>query len=415
MSSPWASPDPSAPYQGWTPQPAPGAPTPQQCYGEQPGYRAQPGYTPPQAPQGYGAQQGYAAPQAPAYGAQPTYGAQPGYNAQPGASGYSTTNRWGWQSKPGIIPLRPLTIGDLFSGAFEAIRSNPKVLFGFTIVIMLFVSLIASVSILVSGLGYESVTSAANDPQALQQSTTELANALLLQIISTMVQWLSTFTGTSILTGLLAAAVSQMTVGRNLTLSEAWAMTRKRLGSLIASFALTALITATPIVLWIVAVFVSLAVVADGHRDLWWLAGLAFFAIIPISILMYFFQIKLLFAPMCAVLEEIGPVASLKRSWSLVKGEFWPTLGRYLLLNLIIGFIGGFVGFVIGLIGGLVTLAVTSDPSSPIGLAISMFFVMLGSGLLLPFSASFETLMYTDLRIRKENFAAVLAQAGAQQ
>ncbi len=407
MSSPWASPDPSAPYQGWTPEP--GAPTPQQGYG------AQPGYTPPQAPQGYGAQQGYAAPQAPAYGAQPTYGAQPGYNAQPGASGYSTTNRWGWQSKPGIIPLRPLTIGDLFSGAFEAIRSNPKVLFGFTIVIMLFVSLIASVSILFSGLGYESVTSAANDPQALQQSTTELANALLLQIISTMVQWLSTFTGTSILTGLLAAAVSQMTVGRNLTLSEAWAMTRKRLGSLIGSFALTALITAAPIVLWIVAVFVSLAVVADGHRDLWWLSGLAFFAIIPISILMYFFQIKLLFAPMCAVLEEIGPVASLKRSWSLVKGEFWPTLGRYLLLNLIIGFIGGFVGFVIGLIGGLVTLTLTSDPSSPIGLAISMFFVMLGSGLLLPFSASFETLMYTDLRIRKENFAAVLAQAGAQQ
>ena len=415
MSSPWASPDPSAPYQGWTPQPEPGAPTPQQGYGEQPGYRAQPGYTPPQAPQGYGSQQGYAAPQAPAYGAQPTYGAQPGYNAQPGASGYSTTNRWGWQPKPGIIPLLPLTIGDLFSGAFEAIRSNPKVLFGFTIVIMLFVSLIASVSILVSGLGYESVTSAANDPQALQQSTTELANALLLQIVSTMVQWLSTFTGTSILTGLLAATVSQMTVGRNLTLSEAWAMTRKRLGSLIGSFALTALITATPIVLWIVAVFVSLAVVADGHRDLWWLSGLAFFAIIPIFILLYFFQVKLLFAPMCAVLEEIGPVASLKRSWSLVKGEFWPTLGRYLLLNLIIGFIGGFVGFVIGLIGGLVTLAVTSDPSSPIGLAISMFFVMLGSGLLLPFSASFETLMYTDLRIRKENFAAVLAQAGAQQ
>ena len=415
MSSPWASPDPSAPYQGWTPLPEPGAPTPQQGYREQPGYQAQPGYTPPQAPQGYGAQQGYAAPQAPAYGAQPTYGAQPGYNAQPGASGYSTTNRWGWQSKPGIIPLRPLTMGDLFSGAFEAIRSNPKVLFGFTVVIMLLVSLIASVSILLSGLGYESVANTDYDPQALQQSLEDRSNVLLLQMISNLVQWIVTFAGTSILTGLLASTVSQMTVGRNLTLSEAWAMTRKRLGSLIGSFALTALITATPIVLWIVAVFVSLAVVADGHRDLWWLAGLAFFAIIPISILMYFFQIKLLFAPMCAVLEEIGPVASLKRSWSLVKGEFWPTLGRYLLLNLIIGFIGGFVGFVIGLIGGLVTLALTSDPSSPIGLAISMFFVMLGSGLLLPFSASFETLMYTDLRIRKENFAAVLAQAGAQQ
>ena len=414
MSSPWTSPDPSAPYQGWTPQPQPGAPTPQQGYGAQPGYGAQQGYTAPQAPQGYGAQPGYTAPQAPAYGAQPTYGAQPGYNAQPGASGYSTTNRWGWQAKPGIIPLRPLTIGDLFSGAFEAIRSNPKVLFGFTIVIMLLVSLIASVSILVSGLGYESVINAENDPQALQQTTENFANALLLQMISNLVQWLSTFAGTSILTGLLAATVSQLTVGRKLTLSEAWAMTRKRLGSLIGSFALTALITAVPIVLWIVAVFASI-VVADGNRDLWWLSALAFFAIIPIFILMYFFQIKLLFAPMCAVLEEIGPVASLKRSWSLVKGEFWPTLGRFLLMNLLIGFIGGFLGFVIGLIGGLVTIVVTSNPTSPIGLAISMFFVMLGSGLLLPFSAAFETLIYTDLRIRKENFAAVLAQAGAQQ
>ena len=430
MSSPWTSPDPSAPYQGWTPQPQTGEPTPQQGYGAQPGYGAQQGYaapqaaqgygaqqgyTAPQAPQGYGAQQGYTAPQAPqGYGAQPSYGAQPGYNAQPGASGYSTTNRWGWQAKPGIIPLRPLTIGDLFSGAFEAIRSNPKVLFGFTVVIMLLVSLIASVSILLSGLGYESVTSAANDPQALQRSTTDEANALLLRMISSMVQWIVTFAGTSILTGLLASTVSQMTVGRKLTLSEAWAMTRKRLGSILGSFALTALITATPIVLWIVAVFASIAVV-DGNRDMWWLSLLALAAIIPIFILLFFFQIKLLFAPMCAVLEEIGPVASLKRSWSLVKGEFWPTLGRFLLMNLLIGFIGGFIGFVIGLIGGLVTFAATSDPSSPIGLAISMFFVMLGSGLLLPFSASFETLMYTDLRIRKENFAAVLAQASAQQ
>ena len=416
MSSPWTPPDPSAPYQGWTPQPGPGAPAPQQGYGAQPGYGAQQGYSAPQATQGYGAQQGYAAPQAPVYAApQPTYGAQPGYNAQPGASGYSTTNRWGWQAQPGIIPLRPLTIGDLFSGAFAAIRSNPKVLFGFTIVIMLFVSLIASVSILLSGLGYESVTNAGSDPQALQQSTTDEANVLLMQMMSTMVQWLSTFAGTSILTGLLAATVSQLTVGRNLTLSEAWAMTRKRLGSLIGSFALTALITAAPILLWIVAVFASIAAVAGSNGDLWWLTLLAFAAFIPVLILVYFFQIKLLFAPMTAVLEEIGPVASLKRSWSLVTGEFWPTLARSLLLDIVVGFIGGFVGFVIGLIGTVITMAVASDPLSPIGLAISMFCVMLGSGLLLPFSAAFETLMYTDLRIRKENFAAVLAQAGSQQ
>jgi len=402
MSSPWTSPDPSAPQQGWTPQPQAGAPAPQQGYG------AQQGFTAPQATQGYGAQQGYAAPQAPAYGA------QPGYNAQPGASGYSTTNRWGWQSKPGIIPLRPLTIGDLFSGAFEAIRSNPKVLFGFTIVIMLLVSLIAAGSTFLSGLGYESVADAANDPQGLGDSSTELANAFLLKIVSYMAQWIATFAGTSILTGMLAATVSQLTIGKNLTIAEAWAMTRKRLGSLIGTFVLTGVITTVPIILWIIAVFGSLVVV-DGNRDMWWVVLVVILAIFPVMILVYFFQIKLLFAPICAVLEEIGPIASLKRSWSLVKGEFWPTLGRVLLLNIVVTFIGGFLGFIIGLIGGIFVIAVSSDPTNPVAMAISTFFIMLGSSLLLPFSAAFETLIYTDLRIRKENFVAVLVQAGAQQ
>ena len=433
MSSPWTSPDPSAPYQGWTPQPESGAPASQQGYGAQPqgqapqgygaqpqgqapqGYGAQQGYTAPQATPGYGAQQGYTAPQGPAYGAQPSYGAQPGYNAQPGASGYTTTNQWGWQSKPGIIPLRPLTIGDLFSGAFEAIRSNPKVLFGFTIVIMLIVSLVASATLLLSGIGFESSLGAANDPQAVQQSATEEANALLLQMLTALVRWIATLAGTSILTGMLAATVSQLMIGKKLTIGEAWAMTRKRLGSLIGSFLITNIIAMTPIIVWLLAFFGSFIAVVEGGDDLWWVMVLCFLLIIPAFIVAVFLQIKMMFAPMCAVLEEIGPIDSLKRSWSLVKGEFWPTLGRLMLMGFVTGFIGGFIGIAVGVIAALVNVAVTSDPSSPLGLAITTFFVMIGSSILLPFSASFETLMYTDLRIRKENFAAVLAQAGAQQ
>ena len=463
MSSPWTSPDPSAPYQGFTPQPESGMPAPQQGYGTQPqgqapqgygaqqgygtqpqgqapqgygaqpqgqapqgygaqpqgqapqGYGAQQGYTAPQAAPGYGAQQGYAAPQAPAYGAQPTYGAQPSYNAQPGASGYTTANQWGWQSKPGIIPLRPLTIGDLFSGSFEAIRSNPKVLFGFTIVIMLIVSLVASASLLLSGIGFESSLGAANDPQATHQSATEEANALLMQVFSALVRWIATLAGTSILTGMLAATVSQLMVGKKLTIGEAWTMTRKRIGSLIGSFLLTNIIAMAPIIVWFFAFFGSFIAVAEGGEDMWWIMVICLLLIIPAFIVAVFLQVKMMFAPICAVLEEIGPIDSLKRSWSLVKGEFWPALGRLMLMNLVIGFIGGFIGIAIGLVAGLVTLAVTSDPASPAGLAITTFFVTIASSLLLPFSASFETLMYTDLRIRKENFAAVLAQASAQQ
>ena len=280
---------------------------------------------------------------------------------------------------------------------------------------MLLVSLIAAGSTFLSGLGYESVADAANDPQGLGDSTTELANAFLLRIVSYMAQWIATFAGTSILTGMLAATVSQLTIGKNLTIAEAWAMTRKRLGSLIGTFVLTGAITTVPIILWIIAVFGSLVTISGGDESLWWVVLVVILAIFPVMILVYFLQIKLLFAPICAVLEEIGPIDSLKRSWSLVKGEFWPTLGRVLLLNIVVTFIGGFLGFIIGIIGGIFVVAVSSDPTNPVAMAISTFFIMLGSSLLLPFSAAFETLIYTDLRIRKENFVAVLVQAGAQQ
>ena len=67
----------------------------------------------------------------------------PGYGA-PGASGYSQTGAWGWAPKPGIIPLRPLSISDLLSGSFAALRMNPKVLFGFTLIVLTIVGVLSS-------------------------------------------------------------------------------------------------------------------------------------------------------------------------------------------------------------------------------------------------------------------------------
>ena len=32
--------------------------------------------------------------------------------------------------QPGIIPLRPLGMGEIYDGAFRAVRANPRVMFG---------------------------------------------------------------------------------------------------------------------------------------------------------------------------------------------------------------------------------------------------------------------------------------------
>ena len=57
----------------------------------------------------------------------------PGY-APPGyapAAGYAA-----WPLKPGVIPLRPLSLSDIFNGAVAYVRANPKASLGLTTVVV---------------------------------------------------------------------------------------------------------------------------------------------------------------------------------------------------------------------------------------------------------------------------------------
>ena len=78
---------------------------------------ATPGY-----PGGYPGAAGY-----PGAGSYPSGGAYPGagYGQSNGAANF-------YVYKPGIIPLRPLSIGDIYQGAFAAIKTNARTMFGFT-------------------------------------------------------------------------------------------------------------------------------------------------------------------------------------------------------------------------------------------------------------------------------------------
>ena len=388
MSTPWTAPDSSNPYQPTGAQPgAAGG----QAYGSQ-------------SP--YGGQQGY--------GGQPGYGAQQGYASQPGASGYSVnTNQWGWEAKPGIIPLRPLSIGDLMSGSFAAIRQNPKILFGFTMAVMAVVSLISMVTaFLPTALGS---AASSNDPQAQLAGTEDLAVLLLTSLASQGVQTLSMVAGTTIIMGMLATTVSQMMIGNKVTLSQAWAMTKPRLGALIGTFIVTGIVTAIPVIIWGLLMVAFFFVYAADDSTGGILLGIGLFLFLPVVAGVYFLNIKFAFASVITVLEEIGPIASMKRSWNLSKGYFWPTLGRIFLITFVAGFIAGFIGGFIGGITGVTAFArADNGTGSMILVAITTGLTTFASGLVMPLTATYETLMYADLRIRKENFAAVLMQASVQ-
>ena len=94
------------------------------------------------------------------------------------------------------------------------------------------------------------------------------------------------------------------------------------------------------------------------------------------------------------------------------------TLGRVILINVVVGFIAGLIVQVIGIIAAIVMFTILGDPSDPSNVwsTIILYGVisalqMLAYSLVVPILAAYQTLMYVDEKIRKENFAPLLAHA----
>ena len=417
MSSPWTSPDPTQydlghadavpPQNGQAaqaPQPAYPGPSGQPAY---PGPSGQPAFAPPGA-----GPAGVAAPQ-PAYAAPDTPG-----NSAPTASGYSQASTWSWAPKPGIIPLRPLTLTDLFSGSFSALRKNPSVLFGFTIIVMTVVALLSLAGTMLPLFSFTSLMSNDLDPQA---SSKALLDSAYLSVVSTIVGYIALLAGSflagTVLDGVLSVAVSQLVIGKKITFKQSWALVKPRLWSMLGASFLSMLAVGSPLLVLVILFFMSLYS-GPGSDAFFSLFGRLLALSVPVVLASYVISIRFLYAPVCAVLEEKGPIEAVKRSWALTSGSFWVTLGRVILINVVVGFIAGLIVQVIGIIAAIVMFTILGDPSDPSNVwsTIILYGVisalqMLAYSLVVPILAAYQTLMYVDEKIRKENFAPLLAHA----
>jgi hypothetical protein len=100
-------------------------------------------------------------------------------------------------------------------------------------------------------------------------------------------------------------------------------------------------------------------------------------------------------AAQASVLEEAGPVAGLARSWSLTKGNTLRVLGgiglAWLLLFVVI--------FGLQMIGGIIGMLIGGQTAV---LLVMLVLNALGGVLVYPLIPIVSTLMYYDLRIRRE-------------
>ena len=332
-----------------------------------PGYPGYPGY--PGNP-GHPGNQGYPP---------PGYGHPgPGY-PQPSYPG-------GTPWKPGIIPLRPLSLSDIFNGAVAYVRANPRATLGMTTGVVLITSALGLL------IGH-SAPPAASDVGMLAGVLTGATAAVLATIL---------------LSGMLTVVVARAVQGIPITVGQAWQRVRDRLPALIA----LTLLEILAVVVLIAAVVAAIAVVArtvDGAMAA--VVGFPLVLLLIAALAALFTLLSL--APMAIVLELKSVTASIGRSVALARPQFWRIFGIRLLASIVAVLVAGAVSVPFDIVGQVVS--VDGGPEAPSLLQMTVVTIgqAIGQIITTPFTAGVVVLLYVDARIRSEAFDFVLQSAPA--
>ncbi|MFE7262130.1 hypothetical protein ACFU9B_08685 [Streptomyces sp. NPDC057592] len=315
---------------------------------------------------------------------------------------------WGqppFAAKPGVIPLRPLGVGEILDGAVSTMRAHWRTVLGITLA----VSVIAQIAtILVERFLLPEpprIDPNATGSEALRQATESAQSALLSSLPSLLITMIATLITTSVLT----VVISRSVLGRSVTLSEAWAEARPRLLHLLGLTLLLALISSA-----ILTVGLLPGMLLGSAAG----AGLALLGFMVAFIVVIWLMVRFCLASPALMLERQSIMTSMRRSAKLVRGAWWRTFG-ILALTWLLTLI---VAVVITIPFGFIAMAVDGDG---IGSALTggstdfgwPFLIVSGIGEVIiatityPLSAGVMALLYIDQRIRREALDLELARA----
>ncbi|MFG2624947.1 hypothetical protein [Streptomyces sp. NPDC048473] len=308
-------------------------------------------------------------------------------------------------AKPGVIPLRPLGVGEILDGAVSTMRAHWRTVLGITLT----VSVIAQIAIILVQR-YLLPEPAAIDPnatgsEALRQSADSAQSALINSVPSLLITMIATLITTSVLT----VVISRSVLGRPVTLSDAWAEARPRLAQLLGLTLLLALISAA-----IMTVGVLPGMLVGSAAG----AGLVVIGLLAAFVVVIWLMVRFCLASPALMLERQSITASMRRSAKLVSGAWWRTFGILALtwlLTLIVSVIIAIPFSIIAMAvdGGGIGSFLT-DGSTDFGwpfLIVSGIGQVITATITYPLSAGVMALLYIDQRIRREALDLELARA----
>jgi hypothetical protein len=309
---------------------------------------------------------------------------------------------WTPASRPGIVPLHPLSFGTILGRSFVALRQNPRVLLGFALTVQTAAYLVVIAA--VAGVTVAAFSRLQTvPPYSDDYDTIMIGSVVLVAAVGFVLVLAAGFLGV-IVQAVVVAEVSHAVVAERRRLGELWRQVRPAAWRLVGYAFLLGLA---------VAIVLAIAVAA--------VVGLGFLALpaaIVLGILLVLGSIplglwlstKLLLVPAVLLLEGATIRGAIARSWRLVRGRFWVALGVMFLIQLIFGTLAQIVNIPFSLLGTLLGSIVSPtgspDATSIVGLIVSSVLgqvaVLLVQAIALVVQATATALVYVDTRMRHE-------------
>ncbi|MEU2389619.1 hypothetical protein [Streptomyces sp. NPDC007369] len=330
-----------------------------------------------------------------------------------------------------MIPLRPLELGEILSGAFATIRAHWKQLGGVALAVLAIVlpAMGLAVGIAVASVfdDFEPVF----DPPFGEEPAAEHVMSLLVAagVLFVVLLALGLF-GMAVFTALCPAVLKEAVTGRPTTFRAMWRAAVRRAPAVAGAMILAGLIAGLPMFAALgvgIPVVVASAAAAEGDvPPLFALLPVLVLAALPVTL---WLTTRFGLASAVVVLEGAGPVTALRRSTALVRGAWWRIFGITLLGGMIAGAIGWMMQLPFNFIGTFALVPAMAEMSETGGavsggliaaLAFAFFLVFFGGAAGQMFQIGFtqlvSSLLYVDQRLRREGLAElILAELAAAE
>ncbi|WP_137989028.1 DUF7544 domain-containing protein [Streptomyces vilmorinianum] len=325
------------------------------------------------------------------------------------APGWGGPGPGGWgkppAAKPGVIPLRPLGMGEILDGAVSTLRTYWRTV----LTISVTVAVISQVADILAQRYLVPAPPELNPDATPEEALAQFGDSMQAALVGSIPAILIVLMASLVSAALLTVVISRAVLGRPVSVGAAWQEARPRLLQLLG---LTLVLPLMAAAIMFVGLLPGLLIGGDGGAGLAALGGLGAFVVI------IWLMVRFSLASPALMLERQGVIPSMKRSAKLVQGSWWRIFGITLLTQLLLFL----VAMIIVVPFAFLAIAVDGDGFSGLlsgstpefgwsFLIINGIGGVIVSAITYPIAAGVTVLLYVDQRIRREALDLELARA----